>query len=252
MKVLVGNIQRFCVDDGPGIRTTVFLKGCSIRCPWCCNPENIEYAIAQGKSGTAYGTLMSEEQILDVVLKDRNYYRDGGGVTFSGGECLLMLPKLTNLLFKLRENHIHIAVETSLFVPTINLESVLDFIDFFYVDFKILLKPEALSLLGGKTDDFFACLDLIAAKEQISKIHPRMPIVPGITDKKDNLLAVIGALLKYNLSSIEIFSVHNLGASKYEDLGISYRSFEKSSDANMEKVKTLFEQSGIKARILKL
>ena len=96
-KILITNIQRMCFHDGPGIRTTVFLKGCNLHCPWCANPENIS-ALPQayerdGRKGL-YGKEFSEEELLKEVLKDRRFYEDGGGVTFSGGEPLLQIKAL--------------------------------------------------------------------------------------------------------------------------------------------------------------
>lgn len=141
-KILVTNIQRFSFHDGPGIRTTVFLKGCSLRCPWCANPENL---IAQQQNYIKddiegiYGKYMTADELLMEVLKDKVFYGGKieqsnwgitnseqiemlpGGVTFSGGECLLQINQLKPVLRKLNEQHIHTAVETCLFIPTTNL-----------------------------------------------------------------------------------------------------------------------------------
>lgn len=134
--ILYTNIQRFSLHDGPGIRTTVFLKGCSIRCPWCSNPENLSNQIQRYiKDGQEafYGSFMEPDELYAEILKDKNFYigeiddysisnceemnRLPGGVTFSGGECLLQIEQLIPLLKRLRDEHIHITVESSLFVP---------------------------------------------------------------------------------------------------------------------------------------
>lgn len=252
MKVLVGNIQRFCLDDGPGIRTTVFFKGCSIRCPWCCNPENLDAKIALGKSGTTYGSWMSEEEILEIILKDRHYYQNGGGVTFSGGECLLTLLKTAQLLQQLKDQGINIAVETSLFVPAEHLKAVAAFIDFFYIDFKLLLKKDAQEVLGGNVDWFFENLDYFAETDCLKKIHPRIPLVPGLTDKTDNLEAIVAAFKKYHLQDVELFSVHNMGSEKYKDLDLPYHPFSPMPNEAMEAISLFFERNSIKVRVLKL
>ena len=113
-KILVTNIQRFSLHDGPGIRTTVFLKGCSLKCPWCANPENLKpYQEKYIKNGiiSTYGKYMSCEEIYDEVIKDKNFYIEvshsmtnnyleslPGGITFSGGEALLQVEKIIPLL----------------------------------------------------------------------------------------------------------------------------------------------------------
>lgn len=144
--MIITNIQRFSLHDGPGIRTTVFLKGCSIRCPWCSNPENINHQIESyvkdGKEGF-YGKEYSVDQVLKEVLKDKIFYEDNGGVTFSGGEALLYAKELLPLMQQIKQNNISIAVESSLFVPSSYLEMVIPFVDYFYVDLKEWIRKDA-------------------------------------------------------------------------------------------------------------
>lgn len=132
--MIITNIQRFSLHDGPGIRTTVFLKGCSIRCPWCSNPENINHQIEKyvkdGKEGF-YGKEYSVDEVLKEVLKDKIFYEDNGGVTFSGGEALLYAKELLPLMEQIKQNNISIAVESSLFVPSSYLEMVIPFLSTF-------------------------------------------------------------------------------------------------------------------------
>lgn len=252
MKVLVGNIQRFCLDDGPGIRTTVFLKGCSVRCPWCCNPENLEKHVSIGNSGKVYGSLMSEEDIFLEINKDFHFYNNVGGVTFSGGECLLTLSQMDNLISLLKNNGINIAIETSLFVPTQNVAKVVKSVDFFYIDFKILIPNMAKNVIKGDVELFFDNLDLITRSVDVNKIHPRIPLVPGITDVEENLCAIIQTLKKYKLYDIEVFSVHNLGAEKYKDLKLEYTTFEPMPSSRIEEVLSLFQRNGINTKFLKV
>ena len=132
--MIITNIQRFSLHDGPGIRTTVFLKGCSIRCPWCSNPENmnhqIEIYVKDGKEGF-YGKEYSVDEVLKEVLKDKIFYEDNGGVTFSGGEALLYAKELLPLMQQIKQNNISIAVESSFFVPSSYLEMVIPFVEYF-------------------------------------------------------------------------------------------------------------------------
>ena len=122
MKVRITNIQRFCLSDGPGIRTTVFLKGCNLNCPWCANPENIEYEFNDyikdnGEKGI-FGYDIELENLFEEIMKDKEYYKmNNGGVTFSGGEPLLQIKRLEPILKKLKENKINICFETALNIP---------------------------------------------------------------------------------------------------------------------------------------
>lgn len=107
--MLITNIQRFSLHDGPGIRTTIFLKGCSLRCPWCSNPENIKpYPEKYYKDGIEgiYGKNYTCDEVYNEIIKDRAFYDENGGVTFSGGEALLYVNELLPLLEKLKKERI--------------------------------------------------------------------------------------------------------------------------------------------------
>ena len=122
--MIVTNIQHFCLHDGYGIRTTVFLKGCSLRCPWCANPENINMNIEKyveklnnKEIEKNYGFNITIDELYSEIVKDKNFYSNGGGVTFSGGEPILQINELEDLLIKLNNENINITFETALFVP---------------------------------------------------------------------------------------------------------------------------------------
>ena len=106
MEHLLSNIQRMCMQDGPGIRTTVFMKGCGIHCPWCSNPENLsfeaeEYTRSDGKG--VYGSSYSIDEIYQEIIKDKDYWGSDGGVTFSGGEALMHMDFLQELFRRLKD-----------------------------------------------------------------------------------------------------------------------------------------------------
>ena len=160
-KILITKIQRFSLHDGPGIRTTVFLKGCSLRCPWCANPENMnavsEPYLKDGKSGV-FGLWISCEELFETLMRDRSFYETPasilgayagmpGGVTLSGGEPLLQMDRLESLCRQLRTENIHMCVETALFVPTEMLLLALKYIDLFFVDIKIMNAERCLEIL---------------------------------------------------------------------------------------------------------
>lgn len=272
--IIVTNIQRFSLHDGPGIRTTVFLKGCGLRCPWCSNPENlvgeIQYYIKDGVKGT-YGRYMSCSEIYSEVIKDKVFYgiKDKigeksdysislsselehlpGGVTFSGGEALLQIEELEPLLSKLKNDSIHIAVETSLFVPQKKLKVALKYIDLFYVDIKLLDEKECGKVLDGNLELYLRNVDLLF-KANVPIII-RIPVIYGYTDKIYNRILVIEFLKHYRPLKVELIKEHNLGASKYASLSLQIPDYRGVSDQLMEKFKKEIECLGIVTEICKI
>ncbi len=170
MKVRVTNIQRFSLNDGPGIRTTVFFKGCGLKCPWCSNPENINYEIENyynedtNEKGV-FGYDITLDDLEKEILKDQKYYTlNSGGVTFSGGEALLQFTKMESLLKKLKQNKINMCIETSLFAPIKALEVATKYIDEFIVDIKILDSDVCSDVLKGNLDLYFKKYRLLIQK----------------------------------------------------------------------------------------
>ena len=233
-RLLITSIQRFSLHDGPGIRTTVFLKGCNLHCPWCCNPENIDPRIQRyeknGKEGI-FGCYITTEELLAELLKDKDFYGEytgeyngldelPGGVTFSGGEPLLQMELLAPICERLHEKKVHIAVETALFVPTKLVEIAYDHIDLFYVDIKILDAMLAKKIEGGELDQYLSNMDWLMSREQMKPIVMRIPVIKGYTDDVKNQGKVI-ELIKKNIARIdkvEVLQGHNLSKLKYQAL----------------------------------
>lgn len=234
--MIITNIQRFSLHDGPGIRTTVFLKGCSIRCPWCSNPENINHQIERyvkdGKEGF-YGKEYSVDEVLKEVLKDKTFYEDNGGVTFSGGEALLYAKELLPLMQQIKQKNISIAVESSLFVPSSYLEMVIPFVDYFYVDLKVMDKERCSFLLKGNLDLFKSNLAILAKSK---KFNVRIPVISGYTDNEDNIRSIIDVIREYSSSieMVELIKGHNLGDNKYVSLGKDVPQKAEVSDLFLE------------------
>lgn len=237
--MIITNIQRFSLHDGPGIRTTVFLKGCSIRCPWCSNPENINHQIERyvkdGKEGF-YGKEHSVDQVLKEVLKDKIFYEDNGGVTFSGGEALLYAKELLPLMQQIKQNNISIAVESSLFVPSSHLEMVIPFVDYFYVDLKVMGKERCSLLLKGNLDLFKSNLAILAKSK---KFNVRIPVIYGYTDDENNIKCIIDVIREYrsSIEKVELIKGHNLGDNKYVTLGKEIPKKAEVSDLFLEEYK---------------
>ena len=134
------DIQKYSIHDGPGIRTIVFLKGCALRCRWCCNPESQSFDIQtmNTKNGSKLvGQDVTAEEVIEKVKKDINYYRrSGGGLTLSGGEMLLQPDFALALLMLSKRNGINTAVESTGFAPYETIEKLLPYIDTYLLDIK--------------------------------------------------------------------------------------------------------------------
>lgn len=239
MKARVSNIQRFSLHDGPGIRTTIFFMGCPLKCPWCCNPENMTYDIKKYIDSYGnykiYGSEYSDKELEKEILKDREYYIDGGGVTYSGGESLLYLKNHINLLNNLKKNKIHQCVETSLSIPSENLKKVIEYIDLFYVDLKIINKFKFKKMLNGDIELVKSNLELL--KKYKSKFIFRIPLVSEYTLNKENILEMKKLINKYKPLKIEVFSVHNLAKQKYKSLKMDYQEFQKIETSVVNQIK---------------
>ena len=244
----ITNIQRFSLHDGPGIRTTVFFKGCTLHCPWCSNPENIcrdkeEYQ-KDGQRGI-YGVPYSESMVYNEVIKDENYYFEEGGVTLSGGEALLYVNQVLPLLKRFHKDGISIAVETSLFIPTEHLKAALPYIQYFIVDMKIMDEQKCNRILGGNLDLYKRNLEYLTSKR---KIVIRIPVISGYTDDKENIVSMIAELKKNKngIEKIELLRGHHLGNPKYRTLGLNPPIFQDIDSSIMNSIKILIQaETGI-------
>jgi pyruvate formate lyase activating enzyme len=245
MEIVISNIQRFCVNDGSGIRTTVFLKGCSLHCPWCANPETISKKIEKG-----YGYKASLIDLKREILKDKIYYQNGGGVTFSGGEPLLSIKKYELLLKDLKREGIDICFETSLFIPKESLKIAIDYADKFIVDIKILKKEECKKIIGGNIDSYYENVDLLF-KNNVSVIF-RIPLVNNLTYDEKNVDLILELLRKYKPAKMELFQVHDLAKSKYEKIGKKFISFDNIDNADIDDLKNKIEGLGINVEIISI
>lgn len=241
MTVRITNIQHFSLDDGPGIRTTVFLKGCNLTCPWCCNPENISFGIENfnhNNQNECFAYDISLEELEKEILKDEIFYDNGkGGVTFSGGEPLLQIKELEPLLKSLKEKCINICFETSLSVPADLLEIAIKYIDEIFIDIKILDKKEAKNILNLDVDLYFSNLELVTnSKIKKENIVFRIPLNKEYTLKEDNVELILKLIEKYSDFKIEIFKTHNLAKSKYESLDKEFNHFSEISDGLIDEI----------------
>ena len=251
--ILVTNIQRMCFHDGPGIRTVVFLKGCTIHCPWCSNPENLSYNIEKyEKDGNTsyYGRYYTEPELHDELLKDRLSWINDGGITFSGGEPLSHIPTIKNLLKSLKTEGIDLAVETSLFVDENMIDVSLCFFDHFIVDIKILDEQICNRVLGGDCSLYKRNVKRVvdSGKDLVFRIPCNNEYT--LTDK--NSRSIIEFLKQYRDIPVQIFAIHDLGAEKYRSLGIEMWRHEKVKEKSLLDFKDELTMNGISTEIIKL
>lgn len=277
MKPLIANIQRFCLHDGPGIRTTVFFKGCSLHCPWCANPENIsckeeKYYISEkcnAKCGHVmdchnkiypdeciyqaigkWGEYYSEQKLYEILIKDKIYYGKDGGVTFSGGEPLLFLPRYySNLCSTLHEEGISLCIETALFVAEEAAKWMINVMDYIYIDIKILNQNKCKTYLGGNLVQYLNNLNIVHENKGDKKIVYRIPLIHGYTDSEENLDSICKLVEKFPPYRVEILKAHNLGKKKYERLGRGYNDFSSPDDDRIDALVKRILASGITVEV---
>ena len=272
MQGRIFDIQRFSVHDGPGIRTTVFMKGCPLRCRWCHNPEGLSgerqlqffetECLACGACGEKSrlsdaekcpvgalricGRDVDADEILDAVLRDRIFYGACGGVTFSGGECLLQADFVTTVLKKLKKQGIHTAIDTCGRVPWSEIEKTLDVCDLYLYDVKCVTPYLHLAYTGA--DNSLIMENLQRLSRTGKEIWVRVPVIPEFNDNVEEMSAIAALLSGLSgVKQVTLMPYHSLGASKYPTLGMTY-PYDASlqvSGAEMEAYRSIFEEERI-------
>lgn len=212
MKGSVDSIETFGLVDGPGIRTVVFLTGCMLRCKFCHNPETWKFRELN----------YSSDEILQKVLRSKPYFKNNGGVTFSGGEPLLQYDFLVECCKKLKNEGIHIAIDTA-GIGLGNYTELLNNIDMVLLDIKHIDRDGYVDITQvDKYDEFFNFVDQL--NNSNVEVWIRQVIVPGIHDNQDYILRLSKFIKKYikNVTRVDFLPYHKLGEEKYEKLGINY------------------------------
>ncbi len=248
------DIQRFSTHDGPGIRTIVFLKGCALRCRWCCNPESqsfdIETMIQNGKP-KIMGKDVTVGEVIGEVLQDRPYYRrSGGGLTLSGGESLLQPEFAIALLRAAKENGINTAIETTGFASIEVIKQFLPYIDTVLMDIKHINSEKHKEFTSQPNERILENARIIAS--EANKLIIRVPVIPTFNDTVAEIadIAAFAAGLP-NVAEIHLLPYHSMGRDKYTGLGREYGMGDLKSPTN-ELMAVLVETAkkyGLKAHI---
>ena len=274
MTATIFDIERNSFVDGPGIRTTVFFKGCNLRCAWCHNPESQDFKPQMmfykdkckgcgkckeicptpdrctlcGKC-TIYcpvdarkvcGREYTVDEVFAEVIKDKAYYdNSGGGVTFSGGECMLQMDFLIEILKKCKENGIHTAVDTAGHIPFQSFEKILPYTDLFLYDIKMFDSQKHKKYTGVGNELILKNLKKLFKSK--AKIWIRIPVIAGVNDTKEEMLQIKAFLDQYgNPERVELLPYHAMGENKYAAIGKVPQQFVSPDNDMLNKLKAVF------------
>lgn len=220
------DIQRYSIHDGPGIRTIVFLKGCVLRCRWCCNPESQEYKIQtvtiDGKP-KVYGRDVTVSEVMDEVLKDVSYYRrSGGGLTLSGGESLCQPDFAVALLTAAKDYGLTTAMESTGCAPYETVERFLPYLDYFLMDIKHMDSEKHREFTSQPNELILSNARRIAESGK-TELSIRVPVIPTFNATEEEILAIARfADTLPGVERIHLLPYHRLGRDKYTRLGRPY------------------------------
>lgn len=220
------DIQRYSIHDGPGIRTIVFLKGCVLRCRWCCNPESQNYEI---ETRTMNGKLVpvgedvTVAHVMELVEKDRPYYyRSGGGLTLSGGECLCQPEFSRALLHTAKDVGINTAIESMACAEWGVIDAILPYLDTYLMDIKHMDSAKHKAFTGRGNELMLENARKVA-RSGLTNLIIRVPVVPTFNDTPREIEAIARyAATLPGVEQIHLLPYHRLGQDKYEQLGRSY------------------------------
>ena len=263
MTGIIFDVKRFAVHDGPGIRTTVFLKGCSLRCSWCHNPESIlqnpcrvhTVLKLDGRSFTKEETIgyeISTGNLFAELEKDRIFMDEsGGGVSFSGGEPLLQHDFLLEMLKICKTNGMHTAVDTSLYASWEKIKAVSEFTGLFLVDLKLMDSDEHQIHTGATNELILENIRKLSALN--TSVIIRIPVIPNVTDSTENVQQSILFLQSLNgkIKEVHLLPFHRTANQKYKRMGQEnpFEHIESLPKEVMEIIKNEFTNAGFTVKI---
>jgi pyruvate formate lyase activating enzyme len=262
MKACIFDIKRFAVHDGPGIRVSVFFKGCTMSCWWCHNPEGIkpeveDYTkeiILDGKvicETAKAGEWITLEDLMKEIEKERIFMDEsGGGVTFSGGEPFFQPEFLMAALRECKARSIHTCIDTSGTTTEQWIRQAASLTNLFLFDLKLIDEEEHKKYTGSSNKNILRNLKTLI--ELKANINIRIPLIPGINDHPAQINNMIGYLLKLNgITNVDILPYHHFARNKYKRFNRSNRlnGIPKPNESKLEELKIQFENAGFNVKI---
>ena len=266
MQGRIFDIQRNSFVDGPGIRTTVFFKGCNLKCKWCHNPESqkgekqilfhkdkcigcgrcrnltVEDAdfFCPADAKEICGKIIEAEELMKEIVKDKAFYEaSGGGVTFSGGECMIQIDFLAELLKRCKKEGIQTGIDTAGHLPWECFERIMDDTDLFLYDLKCFTPELHLEGTGVSNDFILENLRRLALFVP-ERILVRIPVIGGFNDNKTELLKMAAYLKTIGIAQVELLPYHKMGEHKYRGLQMEYTEFQVPTPEAMETFRNIF------------
>lgn len=254
VKGRIFDIQRYSIHDGGGIRTIVFLKGCPLRCKWCCNPEGQHYEIERmtlGGKEKIVGKDVTVGEIIDIIERDRIYYRrSGGGLTLSGGESLTQPDFAVALLKAAKERGINTAMESTGFADFSVISRYLPYLDLYLMDIKHINSAKHKEFTSQSNERILE--NAVKITNAGTKLIVRTPVIPTFNATKEEIgeIAKFASSLK-GVTEMHILPYHRIGTDKYKGLGRDYSltGIEPPSKELMNELLAVVESYGLKGQI---
>ena len=269
-KAIIFDIERNTFVDGPGIRTAVFFSGCNLGCRWCHNPEGRDngkkilfYKSKCTGCGRCKDLTVSDEDFICLngakeicgkeytidgifceIVKDKSFYlASGGGVTFSGGECMLQIEFLEQLLKKCNSEGIHTAIDTAGHIEWDSFEKILPYTDIFLYDMKAASDEIHKEYIGVSNKLILSNLAKLLKIQ--ARVWVRIPVIPSVNASVDEF-EKIKAFFDQNgyPEKIELLPYHDMGGHKYAALGKEFVRFDAPSKEEMDLLKGVLNYEG--------
>ncbi len=283
---MVFHVQRFSLHDGPGVRSTVFLKGCPLRCSWCHNPESQSPAqefvrlrhrcmrcgqcsdeelseptvsgrtlrhVDECPTGAlqVIGEESSADALVEDLLRDRMFFEEsGGGVTLSGGEPLMQHAFATEVLGRLRRAGIHTALDTCGFVRWEHLKEAAAQSSLVLYDLKLMDEERHKASTGVSNRTILENLKALSACHDT--IWIRVPVIPGLNDDEENIRSIASFVSSLRgVRRVDLLPYHAIGAAKFERVGMTYahQDLQTPDDADVELLREHFQGTGLHTTI---
>jgi pyruvate formate lyase activating enzyme len=261
MNGLIFSINRYSIHDGPGIRVTIFMKGCPLRCKWCHNPEGIspqqETLVRTNRVGEMEfcrneeaGKYYSVKHIAAILERERIFMdQSKGGVTFSGGEPMMQFEFLLEAAKACKESGYHTTIDTSGYSPADYFKAIIPFTDLFLFDIKHLDETKHIESTGVSNSAILENYKLLL--ENAHEVALRIPVIPGFNDDHDHIERLVQFIKSSKTASLKKIHLLPLGTSKYSRFNLAYRmpDIEPPTKNEMLKLKNQFLDIGVAVKI---